>query len=277
MKYLKSDSLIELRDSFDDRERENRADEGKGRRCSQTSGQLLNWQEKIGKQVSCSKGDRKIRSKAFHRSDRRNHIGKMSFPLHAHHVMVLATLTFVVAVTTPEWYISPANHLKMNIFQICAEKTGVQICEWTLSTHLNNKYFEKSQFCRFLLYDRSSWRPSLLVRMIYPIVTALLSIICVVTSLTCLFLGSWHIQRFARENKAKWLPILISIIVLLCCMSIRISEHDLVDIYRSFSLSPSSLLLRRVDHDVDRPDAADGVTHIKNLLVKPGFFLLDRR
>ena len=219
----------------------------------------------------------RIEIQSFYWSDQRNHIGKMSFPLHAHHILILATVTFVVAVTTPEWYISRATGLKMNIFQICAEKSGLQICEWTLSTYLNNKLFEKSQFCRFVFHVRNQWCFHVLVRVVYPIVTALFAIICVATSLISLFLGSWHIQRFARENKAKWLPILISILVLLCCKSNGISESDFVHLYHSFSPPHSSLLLCCMDNDADHSHAADGISHIKNLLVKSGLFLLDWR
>lgn len=73
----------------------------------------------------------------------------MSLALHAHQILIIATLTFLVAVLTPNWYSSPKHGLKINIFQICTGKSNAERCAWTFSGYVGNPAFEASNATDF--------------------------------------------------------------------------------------------------------------------------------
>ena len=72
----------------------------------------------------------------------------MSLALHGHHILIIATLAFAAAILTPNWYNSPKNGLKMNIFQICAKNTGGETCQWVFSSNSKHAVFDhrKTEF-----------------------------------------------------------------------------------------------------------------------------------
>lgn len=55
----------------------------------------------------------------------------MSLALHAHHIVLLATLAFVAAVLIPHWYTTPDQRQKRNVFDIC-NIYPYYACRWTL-------------------------------------------------------------------------------------------------------------------------------------------------
>jgi hypothetical protein len=57
----------------------------------------------------------------------------MSLALHGHHVLLIATLAFITAVLTPNWYTSPDKTTDINVFQICVNSTTSQFCQWVFS------------------------------------------------------------------------------------------------------------------------------------------------
>jgi len=57
----------------------------------------------------------------------------MSLALHGHHVLLIATLAFIIAVLTPNWYTSPDKTIEMNVFQICMNSTTSKSCQWVFS------------------------------------------------------------------------------------------------------------------------------------------------
>jgi hypothetical protein len=54
----------------------------------------------------------------------------MSLALHAHQILIIASLAFATAALLPFWYTSPNLQINRNIFQICNNSNN--ICYWTL-------------------------------------------------------------------------------------------------------------------------------------------------
>jgi hypothetical protein len=69
----------------------------------------------------------------------------MSFVLHGHHVLLIATLAFVAAVLTPNWYTSPDQRININVFQLCINYPSSQSCQWIFSLPSNNLTYGESK------------------------------------------------------------------------------------------------------------------------------------
>lgn len=54
----------------------------------------------------------------------------MSLALHAHHILIIATLAFAAGALIPFWYTSPNYTIKRNVFQICDINNNN--CTWSL-------------------------------------------------------------------------------------------------------------------------------------------------
>ncbi|CAF0778520.1 unnamed protein product [Rotaria sp. Silwood1] len=96
---------------------------------------------------------------------------------------------FIAAILTPKWYISSEKNININIFQICTNSSSSQSCQWVFCSQLNNSLLEA-------------------INMIYPILVASFSIACVGISFIGLLLGSWYIERHARNIDSRWLLML---------------------------------------------------------------------
>ncbi|UJR33857.1 hypothetical protein I4U23_021278 [Adineta vaga] len=105
----------------------------------------------------------------------------MSLALHGHHVLLIATLAFITAVLTPNWYTSSNQPtLVINIFQICNNSLIPNPCSWTYKFLSENSSFVS-------------------INLIYPILLSSLAIGCVLISLISLFLSSWYLHRHTPE------------------------------------------------------------------------------
>ena len=69
----------------------------------------------------------------------------MSLALHGHHALIIATLAFAAAALTTEWYTSPDNNLKRNVFQICDPNSRPYACEWMLLPTWTNQMTRTSK------------------------------------------------------------------------------------------------------------------------------------
>jgi hypothetical protein len=72
----------------------------------------------------------------------------MTLALHGHHVLLIATLAFVAAVLTPNWYtrtFTDDTTIDLNVFQICKTSTQPRTCEWILSPQAKNVASDKSR------------------------------------------------------------------------------------------------------------------------------------
>jgi hypothetical protein len=67
----------------------------------------------------------------------------MSLALHGHHILLIATLAFAVAVLTPNWYTSPGDGTKRNVFQICSP--NAYSCEWIFIPRWTNGTIRTSE------------------------------------------------------------------------------------------------------------------------------------
>jgi len=120
----------------------------------------------------------------------------MSLALHGHHVLLIATLAFVAAVLTPNWYTSPDRGTNINVFQLCTNSSSSQSCQWIFTLQSNSSLFGD-------------------IKILYPILIASFAIACVGLSLIGLILGSWYIQQYATDNGSKWLLVLTILATLL--------------------------------------------------------------
>jgi hypothetical protein len=62
----------------------------------------------------------------------------MSLALHGHHVLLLATLVFITAVLTPNWYTRSDPPININALQICFNSSVNYQCHWTYSLLTDN-------------------------------------------------------------------------------------------------------------------------------------------
>jgi hypothetical protein len=69
----------------------------------------------------------------------------MSLALHGHHVLLIATLAFVAAALTPNWYTKPDDNIELNVFQICQTSSTSKRCEWIFNSQSNNILSDKSK------------------------------------------------------------------------------------------------------------------------------------
>ncbi|CAF1528337.1 unnamed protein product [Rotaria magnacalcarata] len=114
----------------------------------------------------------------------------MSLALHGHHVLLIATITFITAILTPNWYSNSEKRINLNIFQICTNSSSPQPCSWIFSSHLPGSLLET-------------------IKMAYPILVASFAFACVSLSVTGLVLGSWLIERRAHDNRSTLLLVFI--------------------------------------------------------------------
>jgi hypothetical protein len=69
----------------------------------------------------------------------------MSLVLHGHHVLLIATLAFVAAVLTPNWYTNSVDGVNLNVFQICKYNLSSQPCAWILSLPIKEPFANESK------------------------------------------------------------------------------------------------------------------------------------
>jgi len=119
----------------------------------------------------------------------------MSLVLHGHHVLLIATLAFVAAVLTPNWFTSLNNGIKINVFQICTNSSPLQSCPWTLTLPSNNPFAGE-------------------IKIIYPILIASFALACAGVSLIGLLIGSSYIQQHTSDNDSRCLLVLTSLATL---------------------------------------------------------------
>ena len=62
----------------------------------------------------------------------------MSLSLYGHHVLLIATLAFITAILTPNWYKNPEQGVDINIFQLCRNSSS-QTCQCIFFSKLNNE------------------------------------------------------------------------------------------------------------------------------------------
>lgn len=63
--------------------------------------------------------------------------------LFGHHVLLIATLAFVTAVLTPNWYTDSDKRIHLNVFQICVNASSLPSCPWVFSLPSNNSNAEQ--------------------------------------------------------------------------------------------------------------------------------------
>ena len=141
----------------------------------------------------------------------------MSLALHAHQMLIIATLAFAAAVLTTEWYTSPNQDVKRNVFQICVFVGPSYFCQWILLPTDTNAMFRTSIFSPSAPIDLHRSFSSLFFLPVFPILVPSLAIGCAGFSLFALLLGSWYIQRFAGDLGSKWLLLLTIVTVLFSC------------------------------------------------------------
>lgn len=141
----------------------------------------------------------------------------MSLFLHAHQVLIIATIAFIIGVLLPFWYTSPNGQLKRNIIQIC--DTMDNRCSWTIIPTPGDQSLQTGKS----LFERKTTITTNYLHLVLPVVAASSAIVCVCTSLIGLFLGSWFLQRMSNDCRPKCLLILTIVFVLISCKS---SKND---------------------------------------------------
>ncbi|CAF0950390.1 unnamed protein product [Rotaria sordida] len=86
----------------------------------------------------------------------------------------------------------------MNIFQICTNSSLSKSCQWIFSAQLNNPLLEA-------------------INMVYPIIVASLSIVCICISFIGLLLGSWYIEQCACNSGSRRL-LALTLFTTLCSL-----------------------------------------------------------
>ena len=65
--------------------------------------------------------------------------------LFGHHVLLIATLAFVAAVLTPNWYIDSDRKNHLNVFQICINASSTPSCPWVFTLPSENPYSDQGR------------------------------------------------------------------------------------------------------------------------------------
>ncbi|CAF5171757.1 unnamed protein product, partial [Rotaria magnacalcarata] len=132
----------------------------------------------------------------------------MSLALHGHHVLLIATITFITAILTPNWYSNSEKRINLNIFQICTNSSSPQPCSWIFSSHLPGSLLETIKMAYPILVASFAFA-CVSIKMAYPILVASFAFACVSLSVTGLVLGSWLIERRAHDNRSTLLLVFI--------------------------------------------------------------------